>query len=95
MTSEKYSMVRVVWTDAHTSEGGWLDMGDYVDSGEMLVHTVGYLIPAGDAGSKDKHISIWQTLCDGEGIHGFHIPVAMVRDMVVLGVDTLRRTVEE
>lgn len=93
--NDKYSMVRVVWADAHTSESGWLDMADYADNGEILVHTVGYLIPVGDDGSKDKHISVWQTLCDGEGIHGFHIPVAMVRDMVVLGVDTLRRTAEE
>lgn len=95
MTTENYTMVRVIWADAHTSEGGWLDMTDYIDDGEVLVHTVGYLIPIGDAGSKDKHISVWQTLCGGEGIHGFHIPVAMVRDMIVLGVDTLRRDPSE
>lgn len=95
MMNEKYSMVRVVWADAHTSESGWLNMDEQADDGEVLVHTVGYLIPAGDAGSKDKHIAVWQTLCDGEGIHGFYIPVAMVREMVVLGVDTLRRTAEE
>tara|TARA_R110000868_G_scaffold121485_7_gene322307 strand:- start:1451 stop:1738 length:288 start_codon:yes stop_codon:yes gene_type:complete len=95
MTNEKYSMVRVIWADAHTSESGWLDMSEQTDDGEVLVHTVGYLIPVGDAGSKARHVSLWQTLCDGEGIHGFYIPVAMVRDMMVLGVDTLRRDVEE
>ena len=80
-----YSIVWVEWADAHTSEAGWLELDGYEDDGEVLVSTVGFLIPVGDAGSKDGHVSVWQTLCQGEGIHGFHIPVQMVRQIKVLG----------
>jgi hypothetical protein len=80
-----YSVVWVQWADAHTSEPGWLELDGYEDEGEVLVDTVGFLIPVGDAGSKDGHVSIWQTLCQGEGIHGFHVPVQMVREIKVLG----------
>ena len=73
------TLVYVQWADAHTSEGGWLDLEDYEDEGECLVETVGYMIPVGEPGSKKDHVSVWQTLCDGEGIHGFHIPIGMVR----------------
>jgi hypothetical protein len=80
-----YAVVWVEWADAHTSEGGWLELDDYSDDGEVLVNTVGFLVPVGDPGSKEGHVSIWQTLCQGEGIHGFHIPVQMVREIKVLG----------
>ena len=84
-----YSVVWVEWADAHTSEAGWLELDEYEDDGEVLVSTVGFLIPVGDAGSKDGHVSLWQTLCQGEGIHGFHIPVQMVRQIKVLGPSSL------
>ena len=80
----EYKIVYITWADAHCSEGGWLDLDAYEDEGEVLVSTIGFLIPLGDAGSKDRHISLWQSLSGGEGIHGFHIPVQMVRDMKVL-----------
>lgn len=84
-----YSAVLVKWADAHTSEPGWLDLDDYHDTGEVVVTTVGFLIPVGDPGSKQGHVSLWQTVCEGEGIHGFHIPVQMVREVKVLGPSTL------
>ena len=81
-----YKIVYVTWADAHCSESGWVDLDDYNDDGEIIVHTTGFLIPLGDAGSKDKHVSLWQSLSGGEGIHGFHIPVQMVRNMKTLGL---------
>lgn len=83
---DDYSIVLVTWADAHTSEGGWLDLSDYEDEGECIVRTTGFLIPLGEPGSKQGHVSIWQTVCDGEGIHGFHIPVGMVRTLKIVPV---------
>ena len=89
-----YSAVLVKWADAHTSEPGWLELDGYEDNGEVIVTTVGFLSPVGDPGSKQGHVSLWQTVCEGEGIHGFHIPVQMVREVKVLGpssLETLRK----
>lgn len=80
----KRTVVWVKWADAHTSEAGWLDIDQYEDDGETIVDTVGFLLPYPDQGSKKDHITVWQTLCDGDGIHAMHIPVGMVRSMVVL-----------
>jgi hypothetical protein len=90
-----YSIVWVEWADAHTSEAGWLELDGYEDDGEVLVSTVGFLVPVGDAGSKDGHVSVWQTLCQGEGIHGFHIPVQMVRQIKVLGSGGLETLMQQ
>jgi hypothetical protein len=81
---ETYSIVYVAWADAHTSEAGWIDLDEYSDEGEAMVHTVGFLIPIGQPGSKEQHVSLWQSISDDDAIHGFHIPVAMVRDIKVL-----------
>ena len=82
MTTEEsceYQMVLVEWADAHASEGGWLQLDGVEDDGECLVTTIGFLILAGEPGGKEGHVSLWQTVCDGEGIHGFWIPNGMVR----------------
>lgn len=71
------------------SDGGWLDLSEYEDDGETIVATVGFLIPIGDAGSKKDHVSLWQTVCEDEAIHAMHIPVGMVRRMVVLSENGL------
>ncbi len=89
-----YSAVLVEWADAHTSEAGWLELDGYEDDGEVIVTTVGFLVPVGDPGSKDGHVSLWQTLCQGEGIHGFHIPVQMVRQIKVLGAGGLEHLLQ-
>ena len=78
-------MVLVTWADTHLSEGGWLDLADYEDDGECIVASVGFHIPVGDPGSKEKHLTLWQTLCQEEGIHAIHIPVGMVREIKILG----------
>ena len=78
------TIVHVRWADAHMSQSGWLEMDDYIDDGETIVDTVGFLIPIGEPGSKDKHVTVWQSLCRDEGIHAMHIPVAMVREMKVV-----------
>lgn len=78
------SFVVVRWADTHMSEGGWLDLDEYDDTGECIVETAGFLVPIGEPGSKQGHVSVWQSLCDGEGIHGTHIPVAMVRDIQII-----------
>jgi len=84
-----YPVVMVRWADAHTSEGGWLSLDDYKDDGETIVETVDFLIPVGDAGSKENHVSLWQTICEGEAIHAMHIPVGMVREMIALSKNGL------
>jgi hypothetical protein len=94
MARLNYSVVLVEWADAHCSEGGWIDLDEYKDEGEVIISTVGFLVPVGDDGSKDGHVSVWQSLADGDGIHGFHIPVAMVRRITVLqdlGLETLMK----
>lgn len=78
------TVVWLKWADAHTSDSGWLDIDAYEDDGETIVDTVGFLVPYPDEGSKKDHITVWQTLCDGDGIHAMHIPVGMVRSMTVL-----------
>lgn len=79
-----YSMVEISWADAHCGDSGWLTLDEYEDDGEVIVKSCGYLIPVGDPGSKDKHVTLWQSLCEGDGIHPFHIPVDMVRAMKIL-----------
>lgn len=86
-----YSIVLVKWADTHMSEGGWLELDEYVDDGETIVSSVGFLIPVGEAGAKKDHVSLWQTLCEDQGIHAMHIPVGMVRDVKVLGENGLER----
>ena len=81
-------MVLVTWADTHLSEGGWLDLDEYEDDGECIVSSVGFQIPVGDPGSKDKHLTLWQTLCKEEGIHAIHIPIGMVRDIKILQNNT-------
>ena len=74
----------VVWADAHCGEPGWQDLEEFEDNGELLVNTVGFLVSADADGGKKDHVTLWQTLCDSEGIHPFHIPVGMVRKIIVL-----------
>ena len=81
-------MVLVTWADTHLSVGGWFDIDEYEDVGECLVSSVGFQIPVGDPGSKDKHLTLWQTLCKEEGIHAIHIPIGMVRDIKILQNNT-------
>ena len=74
----------VIWADAHCGDPGWLELDHVEDDGEMLVHTVGFLVPADEEGGKKDHVTLWQTINDGEGIHPFYIPAAMVRKIVLL-----------
>ena len=80
----EYPLVIVQWADAHASEGGWIDLDEYDDDGECIVTTVGFLVPADDPGGKKDHVTVWQTITEGEGIHGFHIPVSMVRSTQIV-----------
>lgn len=79
-----YPVVCVRWADAHAGDGGWLELSSYPDDGEYIITTVGYLVPADSPGGKADHVTLWQTLTDGEGIHPFHIPVQMVRNIQVI-----------
>lgn len=82
--SRTYPIVIVKWADAHCGDPGWQELDVYEDDGEVIVTTVGYLVPAGDSGGKKDHLTVWQTITDGEGIHPFHIPASMVRTVVTL-----------
>lgn len=81
------TIVYIQWADTHLSDPGWIELSGYEDDGECLVDTVGFLMPLGEPGSKDKHITVWQTLCDGEGIHAIHIPVDMVRQIKTIDLN--------
>lgn len=79
-----YPVVCVQWADAHCGIPGWHTLEDYVDDGEAIIHTTGFLIPADQPGGKAGHVTLWQTVHDGDGIHPFHIPAAMVRRVQVI-----------
>lgn len=84
MTNNNYAIVLVQWADACGSEAGWLDLETLEDDGETLVESVGFLIPVGEPGSKENHVTLLQTYHGGEGINLFYIPVGMVRKTFVL-----------
>lgn len=79
-----YPLALVRWADAHAGVGGWLDMDDYSDGGEYVITSVGFLVPEDKKGGKKGHVTLWQTVCDGDGIHPFHIPAGMVRETFFL-----------
>ena len=78
----KLAIVHIIWADAHTGGHGWIS-NVLEDMDETLVHTVGFLVPE-DHGGKPKHFTIWQSLCEDEGIGLFFIPVDMVRCLNIL-----------
>lgn len=84
MEGSEYPIVIVKWADAHCGDAGWQELDSYDDDGECIVTTVGYLVPADEPGGKKDHITIWQTITEGEGIHPFHIPVAMSRSVTIV-----------
>jgi hypothetical protein len=81
---DNLNIVLVEWADACGEEPGWLSLEDLEDDGEVVVSTVGFLIPADDPGGKHNHVTVMQSYHDGEAIHVFHIPVGMVRKMTVV-----------
>lgn len=82
--TESYPVALIKWADAHAGDPGWIAFDDYEDDGEYIITTVGFLVPADAPGGKLDHVSVWQTVTDGEGIHPFHIPVAMVKKIILL-----------
>ncbi len=80
----EYPIVLVEWADACGSAPGWLTLEEVEDEGETLVHSVGFLVPVGDPGSKENHVTLLQTYHEGDGISLFYIPVGMVRKTFVL-----------
>lgn len=81
---QEYPVALIYWADACGGDAGWLTLDEVEDDGEVLVQSVGFLVPVGDAGSKEKHMTLLQSIHDGEGINLFYIPVAMVRKIVLL-----------
>lgn len=77
-------VVMVRWADAHAGEGGWLDLDTYADTGEYIITSVGFLVEENKKGGRKGHVTLWQTVCDGDGIHPFHIPSGMVREIFPL-----------
>lgn len=63
------------------------------DDGECLITTVGFMLEEGSPGTKKEHLSLFQTLTDGEVIHPFYVPKGMVRKVVSLG--PLKEIVDE
>jgi len=79
-----FSIVLVTWADAHAGDGGWQELDGYEDDGEVLVETLGFLVPADAPGGKKGHVTVWQSYHGGEGINPFHIPAGMVRNLKTL-----------
>ena len=84
MEKTEYPIVLVKWADACGEEPGWLSLDTHEDDGEVIVNSVGFLIPQDEPGSKKDHITLMQSFHDGEGIHIFRIPAGMVRSMSVI-----------
>ena len=84
MEKTEYPIVLVRWADACGEEPGWLSLDTLEDDGEVIVNSVGFLIPQDEPGSKQDHITLMQSFHDGEGIHIFRIPAGMVRSMSVI-----------
>ena len=84
METNKPSIVLIEWADASGEEPGWITLEELEDEGEVLVQTVGFLIPSDEPGGKKDHVTVMQTFHDGDAIHVFHIPCGMVRSMKVL-----------
>ena len=80
--ADDLAIVLVIWADAHCDDAGWIST-ELDSEDEILVHSVGFLVPSGEGG-KPKHVTLWQSLCEDEGISRFHIPVDMVRTLKVL-----------
>lgn len=87
METNEYSVVLVKWADACGEEPGWLSLDSLEDEGEVIVHSVGFLIPPDEAGGKKDHVTLMQSYHDGEGIHLFRIPAGMVRSMSVVNFE--------
>ena len=85
MEKNELTIVLIKWADASGEEPGWLALDELEDDGEVLVSTVGFLIPADEPGGKQDHVTVMQSYHEGEAIHIFHVPVGMVRSMSVLG----------
>lgn len=90
MTStSEHTMVLVTWTDAHTATETWTCVDD-IGSEPCIVHSCGFLLPVDDGG-KPNHVTIFQSETDTGTVDSvLCIPVGMVRDVVVLGVDVKR-----
>lgn len=77
-------MVLIYWADACGGDPGWLSLDSVEDDGEVLVQTVGFLIPVDDPGSKANHVTLLQSFHEGDGINLFYVPSAMVRKIILL-----------
>ena len=84
MEKNNYPVVFIQWADAHAGEGGWQELESYEDEGEVIVETVGFMVPADSPGGKKDHVTVWQSYHEGEGIHPFHIPSSMVRSLKII-----------
>jgi hypothetical protein len=89
-----FPLVVIYWADAHAGDGGWLPLEEYEDDGECVVPSVGFLTPPEEGGKKD-HVTLWQTVHDGEGIHPFHIPIGMVRKIQLLSGEVLDESIKK
>lgn len=79
-----YPMALVYWADACGGDPGWLTLEDVEDDGEVLVQSIGFLVPTEDPGGKQNHVTLLQSFHDGDGINLFYIPVGMVRKIILL-----------
>ena len=80
----EYPIVLIEWADACGGDPGWFTLDDIEDDGETIIQSVGFLIPADEPPGKKDHITLLQSYHDGDGIHLFWIPIAMVRKTIVL-----------
>jgi len=76
--------VLVEWADAHAGPEHWAALDSMEDDGEYIVRSIGWLLPA-DEGGKHDHVTLAQSITPDHDVdHTLHIPVGMVRRLVVL-----------
>lgn len=75
----KYTMVLIVWHDAHSVSTNWMSTSD-IDSEPATVHSIGWLLP--DA--KPNHIVISQSYIEDSSDHILAIPIKMVEQIKIL-----------
>ncbi len=80
-----FQPVLVTWIDAHAYEGGsWVYPHDIEDTGDYVVKTIGWLLPAGEGGFSN-HASVAQSWGADDAIdHIINIPNGMVRSIQFL-----------
>lgn len=80
-----YPIVLVLWRDAFSHYNSWTTLDDIVDDQEeAIVYSTGYMVGEDKPGGRAGHVTLWQTMSEGDAINQFCIPKDMVVNIVHL-----------